>query len=181
MTPSLADGLGAPDQGVATFLLVAAVLFGWVFIRRVREKGFLRLPQAVGWLSGMAAVSALVLAVILPPIIRPPVTVRPRTSATIDIERPRQGAVYRGDPARVPVRVRVVGGKIVRITSTHLVPDEGHVHLFLDGRLLFMAYRTEEAVPVPPGRHRLQAEFVAVDHGPFDPRVLDAVSFTVRT
>jgi hypothetical protein len=30
---------------------------------------------------------------------------------------------------------------------------------------------------VSPGRHTLQAEFVAADHGPFDPRVTAAVTF----
>jgi hypothetical protein len=34
-------------------------------------------------------------------------------------------------------------------------------------------------VSVLPGSHHLQAEFVAVDHGPFDPRVLASVAFRV--
>ena len=29
-----------------------------------------------------------------------------------------------------------------------------------------------------PGHHTLEAEFVAADHGPFDPRVAASVTFT---
>jgi hypothetical protein len=32
---------------------------------------------------------------------------------------------------------------------------------------------------VEPGAHRLVAEFVAIDHGPFDPRLLTTVDFSV--
>jgi len=35
-------------------------------------------------------------------------------------------------------------------------------------------------VPVTPGPHIVEAEFVASDHGFFNPRVLSAVSFTVK-
>jgi hypothetical protein len=38
---------------------------------------------------------------------------------------------------------------------------------------------TSTNVPVTPGRHTLQVEFVAVDHGPFDPRVRATVVFDV--
>ena len=69
---------------------------------------------------------------------------------------------------------------MVRFTSRHLVPDEGHVHLYVDGALVSMAYTLQRTVSVLPGHHDLQAEFVAVDHGPFDPRVLDSVSFQVK-
>ena len=30
-----------------------------------------------------------------------------------------------------------------------------------------------------PGEHTLQAEFVAADHGPFDPRVIVRTTFTI--
>jgi hypothetical protein len=43
-----------------------------------------------------------------------------------------------------------------------------------------MAYGTEQDVPVTPGTHLLQAEYVPTDHFPFAPRVLAAATFTVR-
>ena len=64
-------------------------------------------------------------------------------------------------------------------TSTKLLPDEGHIHLFLDGALVSMSYNLAKDLLVAPGVHRLQAEFVAVDHGPFDPRVQAFVEFRV--
>ena len=67
----------------------------------------------------------------------------------------------------------------VRYTSAHLVPDRGHVHLFLDGNLLTMLYGTSTTTYAYPGAHRLSAEFVAVDHGPFEPPVRAAVAFRV--
>jgi hypothetical protein len=38
--------------------------------------------------------------------------------------------------------------------------------------LIYMAYSLQQDVPVHPGTFQLQAEFVAADHAPFNPRVL---------
>jgi hypothetical protein len=59
------------------------------------------------------------------------------------------------------------------------VPNEGHVHLILDGRLVSMTSSTDQTLPLSPGTYRLEAEFVAVDHGPFDPPVTASVTFRV--
>jgi hypothetical protein len=178
VSPSLADGVGRADQGVATLLFVAAALFGWVFVRRIRRKGFPSLPIGLAWVSAVAAATALVSAIVLPPIIRPENATRPRSPARVEIEAPQDGAI--SESVKVPVRVRVIGGRVVRTTSADLTSDTGHVHLYLDRRLIFMAYSLRKVLSVTPGRHTLQAEFVAVDHEPFNPRVLDSVSFTVR-
>ena len=67
-------------------------------------------------------------------------------------------------------------------TSTNLSPDEGHVHVLLDGSLISMNYRLGDEIPdVEPGAHRIQVEFVATDHAPFDPRVTAVTSFQVRS
>jgi len=176
----LADGVGTPDAGVSEMLLFATILLGGFAFLRLRERGFRGLPRAAGCAAAGTAMATLTLAFVLPPIIRPDrASIRPSTGASIEILSPRPGQVFHGDPARVPVRVRVVGGKVVRFTSQNLVPDEGHVHLFVDGALVSMAYSLERTVSVLPGDHHLQAEFVAVDHGPFDPRVLASVAFRV--
>jgi hypothetical protein len=139
--PLLADGARAPvDQGVATFLFLAAVFFGLVGVQRVRGRSFRRLPPQAGWVAVGLAVFALVLAIVLPPIIRPDATTaRPSSAARIGFLSPRRGEVFRGSPAPVPVRLRLVGGRIVPFTSTRLAPNEGHVHLFLDGALVSMS------------------------------------------
>jgi len=42
-----------------------------------------------------------------------------------------------------------------------------------------MSLVLSRSLDVEPGRHLLQAEFVAADHGPFDPRVRTSVAFQV--
>jgi hypothetical protein len=64
-------------------------------------------------------------------------------------------------------------------TSTNLTPDEGHVHLFVDGRLVSMSYGLDANVWIAPGTHTLLAAFVAVDHAPFNPPVQASVPFRV--
>ena len=76
------------------------------------------------------------------------------------------------------VRLGLSGGEVVPQTSTNLTPDKGHVHLSVDGKIVSMHYGVEQDVAVTPGVHLLQAEFVAMDHFPFNPRVLAAVTFT---
>jgi hypothetical protein len=179
--PLLADGARAPvDQGVATFLFLAAVFFGLVGVQRVRGRSFRRLPPQAGWVAVGLAVFALVLAIVLPPIIRPDATTaRPSSSARLRFLSPLQGEVFRGSPASVPVRLRLEVGRIVPFTSTRLAPNQGHVHLFLDGALVSMSLTLARTLDVEPGRHVLLAEFVAADHGPFDPRVRTSVTFQV--
>jgi hypothetical protein len=177
----LANGAGSPvDQGVATMLFLAAFLFGLVAFQRLRGKGFRSLPTMAGWGAAVLAAASLVLALVLPPIIRPVAAGgRPSSSTRLQILAPQAGELFRGDPASVPVQLRLIGGKIVSFTSTKLVPNEGHIHLFLDGALVSMSYSLAKDLKVAPGVHRLQAEFVAVDRGSFDPRVQALVEFQV--
>lgn len=136
--------------------------------------------KAQGTGLAILAGGCLCAATAVPFVIKPgPSVFRPATSATISIVSPQAGAVLHGRPAAVVVRVSVQGAKIVPLTSTHLVPNEGHVHLYLDGALVSMVAGTSTTIRAPPGEHTLLAEFVAVDHGPFDPRVKSSVTFNV--
>jgi hypothetical protein len=178
----LGDGAGSPiDQGVTSLLSIAALFFGWIAFRRLRRRGYLSVPTGVAWGFAALTTACIVLIFVLPPILRPvPAAVRPRSTATIQILSPRSGQVFHGHPARVRVEFRVTGGRIVSFTSTHLTPNEGHVHLFVDRRLVSMVYGSSvQRVFVQPGVHTLVAEFVAVDHGPFNPPVQASVSFRV--
>jgi hypothetical protein len=94
---------------------------------------------------------------------------RPSSPATVHIAEPENGATISG--TSVHVVLELVGGRIVPETTTSLRPDEGHVHLYVNGVLVSMNYGLEQDVPVQPGTLAIKAEFVAADHAPFSPRV----------
>jgi hypothetical protein len=104
---------------------------------------------------------------------------RPSSSAQLAIVSPKPGSVVHG--STVELRLSLEGANIVRRTSTDLRPDEGHVHVYLDGSLISMNYQLEDEIGgVMPGKHLIQVEFVAIDHAPFDPRVIAVTSFEVK-
>jgi hypothetical protein len=103
---------------------------------------------------------------------------RPASTATIHILQPTPGEVVAG--SSLLVEVEVPGGRIVPQASRTITPDTGHVHLSVDGKIVtLLAGLSFEIKDVMPGRHLLQAEFVAADHGPFNPRVIATATFKV--
>jgi hypothetical protein len=104
---------------------------------------------------------------------------RPSSTATLAIVSPENGQVLMG--GSVPVEVSLEGAEIVPTTSTDLVPDQGHLHVLIDDRLVEMNYALDGVISdVAPGSHVLRVEFVALDHAPFEPRVFAEVVFEVR-
>ncbi len=104
---------------------------------------------------------------------------RPSSTAKLTIVSPTNGEVVKGPD--VVVKVDLTGAKIVQATSTDLQPDEGHLHVSLDGQLVTMTSGTETTIPdVAPGHHVVQVDFVANDHGPFFPNVVAVTSFEVK-
>ena len=103
---------------------------------------------------------------------------RPASTAKLTILTPRNGqTISRQTPE---LRLSLAGAKIVTQTSTHIRPDQGHVHLLVDGKLVAMNYGLDERLPtLSPGQHVVQVEFVAADHDPFEPRVLAQAAFLV--
>ncbi len=130
---------------------------------------------------GVIAFGCFVLATIFPILLgaRPSLG-RPMTEARLEILSPHGGEVFRGSPVSIPVQLRLHGGTVVPFTSLRLVPNEGHIHLFLDGSLVSMTTGLHAQISASAGQHELRAEFVAVDHAPFQPRVVATVTFSVR-
>jgi len=96
---------------------------------------------------------------------------RPASTARLTILTPRNGQTIRRQSPEV--RLDLAGAKIVSQTTTRIRPDQGHIHLLVDGKLVAMNYGLNERLPtLTPGQHLVQVEFVAADHAPFDPRVL---------
>ena len=104
---------------------------------------------------------------------------RPSSTAKLAIVLPKVGEVVHG--SSVDLRVKLQDAKLVPATTTHIVPDEGHLHVILDDTLISMTQGLEQTIPdVAPGEHRITVEFVASDHAPFDPRVVSVVAFEVK-
>lgn len=103
---------------------------------------------------------------------------RPTTTTRIQIEAPTPNQVTGPD---VVARITLIGGRVVQRTTGKLTPDEGHIHVTVDGRLVSMTYQNEQEIKgLTPGPHSITAEFVAVDHAPFKNRPKAAVLFEVK-
>ena len=166
----------APFVAMGLFFAGMGGVVGAYRLIRSRE----HVTRMAGYGVGALAVGCFVAATALPVIIHAtPTFTRPSTTGRLRIVQPRPGEVYRGDPASIPVDLHLTGGRIVPTTSLHLIPNAGHIHLYLDGSLQSMTGLAAR-IGAPPGRHTLRAEFVAVDHAPFHPRVVATVTFRVR-
>ncbi|MCA1846582.1 MAG: DUF6130 family protein [Actinobacteria bacterium] len=110
----------------------------------------------------------------------PSTTQRPATDARIQILAPTPNQETGPD---VTVQVKLIGAKEVpqsQVTGA-IKPDEGHIHVSLDGSVVAMAYGdTQTLKALTPGQHSVQVDFVATDHLPFKNRVTAAVLFTVK-
>ena len=60
---------GQPDELVAEFLVLGAVVLGWVGVARLRDRGFRWMPRTAGWGAVAGAVALLVLAVLVPTVL----------------------------------------------------------------------------------------------------------------
>jgi hypothetical protein len=176
---------GTPDELAATLLVFAGVWVGWISWSRLRGRAFRRMPRGVALGLAPIAVGLVALSFVVPSLLRPKPAARatgprPSSTATLSFERPSPGHAV--SASELPVVLRLDGGRVVAATSTNVRPDEGHIHLSLDGRLISMTYGTLQTVDLRdarPGAHELEAEFVAADHGPFNPRVTASVDFRV--
>ena len=108
-----------------------------------------------------------------------PATSRPKSTGTISIIEPKAGQTVTG--GTLHVQVAVEGATILNNPNVvKPTPSQGHVHLSIDGQLVKMAYGPEQDITVTPGRHLLEAEFVAGDHLPFNPRVAQKTTFVAE-
>ena len=171
--------------------VVAGLWLGWAGVTRIRGRGFPRLPLGGAWSLAVVGGIVVIAGLTLPrQFVRPTVAVptpttsgaRPASTATLGFDRPSSGQAIPGDDAQLDVVMTLDGGRIVDAADTTLTPDTGHIHLSLDGRLVSMTYGLVQIVDIrrlSPGEHTLEAEFVAADHGPFDPRVTARTRFTI--
>jgi len=183
--PRLIAHGGRPDELVAQILVLATIVVGWVGIARVRGKRFAWMPRAGGWLLVGLAPVLLAFAILVPTVIwrTPAPTVdRPASTAVVSIAEPAEGQQV--STATMGVVTEISGATVVDGSATEVTPDTGHVHVYLDDRLMSMAYAPEQEIAIDwlsPGPHVLRVEFVAADHGAFEPPVETSVTFVKLT
>ena len=101
---------------------------------------------------------------------------RPDATARLQIVAPTAGQVSGTD---VNLKLRLVGGRLVALTTKAVRPNEGHIHVFVDNALVSMTKGLDQDLHLPAGTHGVRAEFVAADHAPFKNPVVAAVAFHV--
>jgi hypothetical protein len=106
-----------------------------------------------------------------------PSTTRPTTTARLQIVAPKANEETGPD---VTLQFVLTGAKIAPRTGGKPSPDEGVIHINLDGEVALVYSTVEDLVDLEPGEHTVKAEFVAADHAPFKNRVLASVRFRVR-
>lgn len=97
---------------------------------------------------------------------------------TIELLSPAvNGVVPAGD---VSMSVKTTGLKFVMASNTN-VAGEGHVHFTLDDKPFEMSVKPDYTYEgVAPGSHTLEAELVQNDTKPFDPPVIQQITFTAE-
>jgi hypothetical protein len=100
---------------------------------------------------------------------------RPSSTAVLKILSPTP--LQTVPTSGVVVKISLTGAHIVPSGSTNLKPDEGHVHLRVDGRVITLTGGLMVSTgPLSKGQHLIEVEFAASDHGPFNPRVIEKIT-----
>ena len=108
-----------------------------------------------------------------PKVTLSPTPGRISSTAVLKILAPVPGATV--PTSGVIVKISLTGAHVVPSGSTNLKPDEGHVHLSVDGKIITGGLDVPTG-PLTKGPHLLEVEFAASDHGPFTPRVIQQVT-----
>ncbi|MEA2433263.1 MAG: hypothetical protein QOG54_720 [Actinomycetota bacterium] len=165
-TPVFAHAVG-PGSGVELeLLLVAGVVL--VYGLLVRSRGEV---TRAGWI--VPIVAGLVLGVAsfaLPQLTGGSSS----TNATIQIASPGEGASLPAGPIQVSVTVK---GQDVAGSANEA---GSHIHIYIDGKLDQMPYKTSTEVTLKPGEHEITAELVDPNHAAYSPPVRDTVTVTVE-
>jgi hypothetical protein len=115
------------------------------------------------------------------------------STAQFRILKPVTGDVVSAD--HIPVKLELKDARVIPTLSQTITPDTGHIHISIDKKTVFVASGlglefdlaevrqskdSLDKTPFEPGPLLLEFEFVAANHAPFFPRVLRAVSVTVK-
>lgn len=165
----LADGqvvAGGPNFALLGFAAALVVVATLLFLRKNSKPQItlLLMLAALGIAIGSFALS--------------PKPVKAPRDVSVTIVSPADGAVVPANK-RIDVDVALKGGHLTTSTTT-TSPTAGHLHVFVDGRLVSMPFTARAPVTLKPGAHTIEVEFVTPTHQPFAPPILDQVRVTAR-
>jgi len=110
---------------------------------------------------------------------------RPESMAKLRFLSPSEGSLV--PHGKVRVKFGLTGAHLARESSGSIAPNAGYIHLALDSKVVTLTAETDfvlneivEVGQIGPGLHVLDAEFVATDHGVFNPRVTARVTFRTK-
>jgi hypothetical protein len=107
------------------------------------------------------------------------ITQRPTSTGRVTIVSPMPNEVIHGTVLHV--KLTLTGARLVQQVSSTITPDTGHIHVSIDGKIQsLLAGLSYDATGLTKGRHLLTVEFVAADHGVFNPRVIVRQTFIVQ-
>jgi hypothetical protein len=96
----------------------------------------------------------------------------------VTISSPAEGDTVPAGEA-VPVTVELSGAELTSETESE-DPTQGHLHIFVDDRIVSMPSTTSNEVELEPGEHTIVVEFTTADHRSFEPRIQDAITVTAQ-
>lgn len=176
MRPVIAHGSGGGFDELFIFAGFALVV---VSVAQLLDKQ----RRGKRWLVALGIPVGLVLTVTsIMSLARGPrmASVRIASSASVAITAPAAGASV-ARPLLI-VAFDLTGATLTEDESTNLRPDRGHLHVVVDGEVLPGSFALRGQVDIDRfsvGRHLLEVEFVATDHGPFAPPVKAVVPFVL--
>jgi hypothetical protein len=154
----LAHIVRGPGEAFGLLFVSLTAVFAVVAFYLLNPPGTQRPRRALGTVAVGLAAASLVLADALPIIVtRTWAAARPSATARLTILSPLPGDRFRGDPATVPVQLRLVGGQLTPSTSTRVAPNIGHIHVYRDGKLISMFANLSGRISVGSGSHVVRA------------------------
>lgn len=134
----------------------------------------------LGKILAVALASILLAACISPPAAPKPAAPTPGAPKagipSLSVVSPAEGTTISGGQVAVSIKVESF---TIKGAGGANRPNEGHMHMKLDGGAVTMVYGDSHTLSgVPPGKHTLEVELVNNDHSPFSPPVKKTVSFS---
>lgn len=103
------------------------------------------------------------------------------TDAEVVIVDPSDGGTIAAGET-LTLEIRIDGGSLTTENTTD-EPDAGHLHIYVDGKLVSMpsvATPKIDGEDLPAGEHEIIVEFTQADHRPWDPPVQTAITVTAE-